>query len=233
MIIPLSKTAKVYNALLSRFERVVSSDDVRKIAKAFQVDSRATLVTLTRNETLVPVVFRGVYYVRNRNERDLHTIEEDPLRIIARACDMRLNKRWYFGLSTALKLADLWGQQSLTTITIITRMRVQQAKASFAGYAVEFKLLSISSFDSMLVTDGIIRYSGPVRTLLDFAYFGARHGRSDEYARNVVAAIPARERKRLVEQARRSLSDYPHLYHIFLDRLLLELKRSDVLTHSS
>jgi len=233
MTIPLSKTSKVYNVLLSRFERVVSSDDVKKIAKAFHVNPRAALVTLTRNETLVPVVFRGVYYVRNRNERDLHTIEEDPFRIIARACDIRLGKRWYFGLSTALKLADLWGQQSLTTITIIARMRVQHAKASFAGYAVEFKVLSISSFNSMLVTDGTIRYSEPVRTLLDFAYFGARHARSDEYARSVVAAIPARERKRLVEQARRSLSDYPHLYRIFLDRLLLELKRSDVLTHSS
>lgn len=69
----------------------------------------------------------------------------------------------------------------MTTVTIIARMRVQHAKASFAGYAVEFKVLSISSFNSMLVTDGIIRYSEPVRTLLDFAYFGARHARSDEY----------------------------------------------------
>ena len=233
MATPLSKTAKAYNALLSRFERVVSSDDVKKIAAAFQLDSRAALVTLTRNGALVPVVFRGVYYVRNRNERDLRTIEEDPFRTLARACDMRLGKRWYFGLSTALKLANVWGQQSLTTITIITRMRVQRARASFAGYAVEFKVLSISSFDSMLRTDGIIRYSEPVRTLLDFAYFGARHGRSDEYARSVVTAIPATERKRLVEQARRSLSDYPRLYRVFLDRLLLELKRSEVLTDSS
>ena len=233
MVIPLSKTAKVYSALLSRFERVVSSSDVKKVAAAFQMDSRAALVALSRNGALVPVVFRGIYYVRNRNERDLRTIEEDPFRILARACDMKLGRKWYFGLSTALKLAGVWGQQSLTTMTIITRMRVQRARASFAGYAVEFKVLSVSSFDSMLRTDGVIRYSEPVRTLLDFAYFSARHGSSDEYARSVVAAIPATERRRLVEQARRSLSDYPSLYRVFLDRLLLELKRSEVRTGSS
>jgi hypothetical protein len=145
---------------------------------------------------------------------------------------MRLGKGWYFGLATALKLAGVWGQQSLTTMTIITKTRVQHAKASFAGYAVEFKVLSIPSFETMLRDDGIIRYSEPVRTLLDFAYFGARRGRSDEYARSVIAAISARERKRLVEQARQSLSDYPHLYRVFLDRLLSELKKSEILAHS-
>jgi len=233
MAFPSSKSAKVYNVLLSRFERVVSSDDIKKTATAFQMDPRAALVTLTRNGALEPVVFRGVYYVRNRNERDLRTIQEDPFRIIARACNMRLGKGWYFGLATALKLAGVWGQQSLTTMTIITRIRVQHAKASFAGYAVEFKVLSIPSFEAMLRDDGIIRYSEPVRTLLDFAYFGARRGRSDEYARSVIAAISARERKRLVEQARQSISDYPHLYRVLLDRLLLELKKSEVLTHSS
>jgi hypothetical protein len=146
---------------------------------------------------------------------------------------MRLGKGWYFGLGTALKLAGARGQQSLTTMTIITRTRVQHAKTSFAGYAVEFKVLSIPSFEAMLRDDGIVRYSEPVRTLLDFAYFGARRGRSDEYARSVIAAIPARERKRRLEQARQSISGYPHLYRVFLDRLLLELKKSEVLAHSS
>jgi hypothetical protein len=226
-----SKTAKVYNVLLSRFERVVSSDDIKKTATAFQMDPRAALVALTRNRALEPVVFRGVYYVRNRNERDLRTIEEDPLRIVARACNMRLGIGWYFGLATALKLAGVWGQQSLTTITIITKRR-QNPKTAFAGYTVEFKVLSIPSFEAMLQDDGIIRYSQPVRTLLDFAYFGARRGKSDEYARSVIAAISAKERKRLAEQARQSLSEYPQLYRVLLDRLLLELKKSEVPPHS-
>jgi len=223
-----SKTAKVYNVLLSRFDRVISSNDVRKAAATFQMDPRAALVSLTRSGALEPVVFRGTYYVRNRDERDLRTIEEDPLRILARACNIKVGKNWYFGLATALKLAGVWGQQSLTTITIITKMRVR-SKGFFAGYVVEFKLLSIGSFESMIRDDGVIRYSEPVRTLLDLAYFGARRGNSGQYPRSILAAIPPRERKRIVENARQFVNDYPQLYRVFLDRMLLEMKKSEVL----
>jgi len=226
-----SKTAKVYNVLLSRFDRVISSDDIKKTAATFQMNPRAALVTLTRSGALEPVVFKGVYYVRNRNERDLHTIEEDPLRILARACNMRLGKDWYFGLATALKLAGVWRQQSLTTITIITKMRVR-SKASFAGYVVEFRVLSIESFESMLQGDGVIRFSDPARTMLDFAYFGARRANSDQYPRSLVVAISPRERKRLLEHARQFVSGYPPLYRVFLDRLLSEMKKNEVPTRS-
>ena len=165
-----SKTGKVYNTLLSRFERIVTSDDVKKVAVDFKMNPRSALVSLKRDGILEPVLFQGVYYVRNRDERDLHTIQQDPLRIIARACDMKLGKDWYFGLATALKLAGVWEQQSLMTITIITKTRILRRKVSFADYAVEFKVLSIPSFQSNLRVNEGMRYSDPVRTLLDFAY---------------------------------------------------------------
>src|SRR5208282_925167 len=148
--------------LLSRFERVVTSDDVKKVAEDFKMNPRAGLDGLIRKGTLEPVLFKGIYYVRNREEQNLHTIQEDPIRIIARACNMRIGKDWYFGLATALKLAGLWGQQSLTTITIITKTRVQHPETSFGGYGVEYKAISIPSFKSNLKVDGVIRYSDPV-----------------------------------------------------------------------
>jgi hypothetical protein len=228
-----SKTGKVYNALLSRFERIVTSNDVKRVAVDFKMDPRSALVSLKRDGILEPVLFQGIYYVRNRDERDLHTIQGDPLRIIARACDMKLGKNWYFGLATALKLAGLWGQQSLTAITIITKTRILRRKVSFADYAVEFKVLSIPSFQSNLHVNESMRYSDPVRTLLDFAYFSARRGESGDYSKNVVAAISRTGRKRLLDQAEQSLADYPQLYRVFLDRLLSELKRNETRSNSS
>ena len=228
----LSKTAKVYNALLSRFERVVTSDDVKKVAKDFKMNPRAGLDGLIRNGTLERVLFKGIYYIRNREEQNLQTIQEDPLRIIARACNMRIGKDWYFGLATALKLAGVWGQQSLTTITIITKKRVQHPESSFGGYVVEFKAISIPSFESNLRMDEVIRYSDPVRTLLDYAYIGARHGDVNNYTRKILADIPRKDRRRLIEQAEQLVAEYPQLYQVFLDRLLIGLRNSEIRTNS-
>lgn len=228
----LSKTAKVYNALLSRSERVVTSDDVKKVAKDFKMNPRAGLDGLIRNGALEPVLFKGIYYVRNRDERDLQTIQEDPLRIIARACNVRIGKDWYFGLATALKLAGVWGQQTLTTITIITKRRVQHSESSFGGYVVEFKAISIPSFESDLRIDGVIRYSDPVRTLIDYAYLGARHGDANDYTRKILADLPRKDRRRLIEQAEQLVAEYPRLYQIFLDRLLMGLRNGEIRTNS-
>jgi hypothetical protein len=228
----LSKTAKVYNALLSRSERVVTSDDIKKVAKDFRMNPRAGLDGLTRNGGLEPVLFKGIYYVRNRDEQQLQTIQEDPLRIIARACNAKIGKDWYFGLATALKLAGAWGQQTLTTITIITKKRIQHSRSSFGGYTVEFKAISIPSFESDLRIDGDMRYSDPVRTLLDYAYLGARHGDAIDYPRKIISDIPRKDRKRLIEQAEQLVAEYPRLYQIFLDRLLMELRNSEMRSNS-
>jgi hypothetical protein len=228
----LSKTDKVYNALLSRAEQVVTSDDIKKIAKHFKMNARAGLDGLKRNGALEPVLFRGIYYVRNRDEQELQTIRVDPLRIIARACNAKIGRNWYFGLATALKLAGAWGQQTLTTITIITKKRVQHSRSSFGGYVVEFKAISIPSFESNLRIDGDIRYSAPVRTLLDYAYLGARHGDAVDYTRQIISDIPRKDRKRLLEEAEQLVAEYPRLYQIFLDRLLMELRNNEVRPNS-
>lgn len=224
----LGKTAKVYNALLSRSERVVTSDDIRKVAKDFKMNPRAGLDGLIRNGALEPVLFKGIYYVRNRDERELRTIQEDPLRIIARACNVRIGRDWYFGLATALKLAGIWGQQTLTTITIITKGRLQLSESSFAGYIVEFNAISIQSFESDLRVDGPLRYSNPARTLIDYAYLGARHLDANNYTRKILADLPRKDRRRLVEKARQLVAGYPRLYQIFLDRLLMGLRNGEI-----
>jgi hypothetical protein len=228
----LSKTGKVYNSLLSRSERVVTSDDIKNVAKQFKMNARAGLDGLIRNGALEPVLFKGIYYVRNRDEQELQTIRVDPLHIIARACNVRIGKDWYFGLATALKLAGAWGQQTLTTITIITKKRIQHSRSSFGGYAVEFKAISIPSFESNLRIDGEIRYSDPVRTLLDYAYLGARHGDSVDYTKQIISDIARKDRKRLLEEAEQLVAEYPRLYQIFLDRLLMELRNSEVRPNS-
>ncbi|MFH1199439.1 MAG: hypothetical protein V1708_00050, partial [Candidatus Micrarchaeota archaeon] len=71
-----SGAGKVHNVLLSRNDRVVSSEDIKAACKALGIEYGTALSGLSRTGALVPVVFRGVYYVRDREERDLKTIKE-------------------------------------------------------------------------------------------------------------------------------------------------------------
>jgi hypothetical protein len=93
---------------------------------------------------------------------------------------------------------------------------------------VEFKAISIQSFESDLRVDGVLRYSNPPRTLVDYAYLGARHLDANNYTRKILADLPRRDRRRLVGKARQLIAGYPRLYQIFLDRLLMGLRNGEI-----
>jgi len=213
-----SKAGRVYNVLLERNDRVVSTNEIRAACNLLKLDFKVVLVGLNRAKVLEPVIFKGVYYVKRREEKDLGVIKEGPLNVIARACSLKLKKNWYFGLATALKLSGLWEQQTLATATIITKKRVQRANTSFAGMAVEFKQLSGVSFNELVRQKGVLRYSRPARTMLDYAYFGARSKNSLDYAKTILKEISRKTvgEARLMDQASKLVDQYPGLYQVFL-----------------
>src|SRR3989338_5470459 len=173
-----SKAGRVYTALLERNGRVFSTKEIRQMCKLLKVDFNVALVGLNRAGVLAPVAFKGVYYLRNREERDLNTIKEDPLVIVANACNLRLGKNWYFGLASALQLSGLSNHQTLTTMTIISKKRVSGSKPAIAGMNIEFKQLAGVPYNKLIKTRGPIRFSDPARTILDYAYFSARNKQS-------------------------------------------------------
>ena len=212
---------KVYNALLERADRVISTKEIGEACKLLKIDFNTAFVGLTRWKVLAPVAFKGVYYLRNREERDLGTIKEDPLSIVARACNLKLKKAWYFGLATALHIAGLWEQQTLTTITVVSKKRIFGLKEKkIAGMKVEFKQLAKVRFDKLVRQQGIIRYSDPSRTILDYAYFNARNKESLEHAKTIFKSIAEKTggEEKLIEKAKPLIADYPNLYAVFLKK---------------
>jgi len=221
-----SNAGRVYNVLLERNSaaktKVVSTDDIRAASKFLKLEASTVLPSLIRSGVIEPVIFKGIYYVRDREERDLKKIKADPLETIAEACNIRLGETWYFGLATALKLSGEWEQQTLTTATVISKKRVQRSKTSFAGMAVEFKQLSSVPFGEQVQKDGAIRYSKPPRTILDYFYFSARNSESKEYARIVMGKLLEKnqDREKILDAAARLAEKYPGLYQQFLKTYL-------------
>ncbi|MFA6330381.1 MAG: hypothetical protein WCX64_06950 [Candidatus Micrarchaeia archaeon] len=217
-----SNAGKVYNVLLERKDRVVLTKDIRTACNLLKLDYDGVLVSLIRSKVLETAVFKGVYYVKSREERDLGTIKGDPFNVVARACNLKLKNGWYFGLATALYIEGLWEHQGLTGITVISKRRVQRAKADFAGMRVEFKQLSGVPFNKLVQKKGVLRYSKPARTMLDYAYFSARNRDSVEYAKEILRDIAKKTggEEKLIKAAARLINQYPGLYATFLRKFV-------------
>ncbi len=218
-----SDAGRAHNVLMAKPGRVVTSGELRRTCKALKIKYKTVLAGLARSGALIPLLFKGVYYVRDRNERDLGVVKTGALDALASACNLKLGKGWYFGLSTALFLSGAWGQQTQTVATIITKKRIQR-KSSFAGLKVEFRQLAGVSFDAGVRQKGNLRYSEPARTVADYGYFGARDKKSLELARAVFAEVAAKAggRKKLIQRTRALISKYPKLYAVFLRKFFEE-----------
>jgi len=215
-----SKAGKVYNVLILRSNKVVSSSEIREACRLLGVGFKSAWAGLERAGALEPVLFKGVYYVRSPEERQLGTIQQDVFDVIAQACNLKLEENWYFSLATALLLNGLSEQQHLTTVTIACKKRVKRRKTSFAGLSVEFKQLTGVPFNKLIRRVGVKRFSEPARTLADYAYFNAR-SKANDYSsviwQDVYAKTPGKER--LLRQLTSLVGDYPKPYAVLMKQL--------------
>ena len=222
-----SLSGRVYNVLLERNDQIVSTKQIKTACKLLGVEYKTAMVGLSRDNVLEPVIFKGVYYLKNREERDLGTVKGDPILVVAQACNLKLGENWYFGLATALKLSGLWEQQTLTTITIISKARIQRSKTSFGGTSIEFKQLSKVPFHNLVRKQGIVRFSEPGRTLIDYVYFGARNKAYIDFGRIVFLklAIKFGSKTSLIKKIKPLIGKYPGLYSIFLEKFFEEQQK--------
>lgn len=221
-----SKAGKVYNVLILRSEKVISSEEIREVCKLLGVDFKTALAGLSRASVLEPVLFKGVYYVRSPEERQLGTTQKDAVEVVAKACNLKLKEDWYFGLATALMLAGLSEQQHLTTLTIISKKRVKRYRTSFGGLAFEFKQLSGVFFDKMIRKEGTKRFSEPARTLADCAYFNARKKASD-YSNVIISEVysKTKDKEKLLRQLISLVGRYPKWYAVLMKEIFEGLKK--------
>lgn len=92
----------VSEILLKRGKRVCTSGDVKDIVKGRYL---AWLANLVNTRWLMPIKgFRGVYYVRDPEERTRSFLKMDGFAVLSSALNLLLGRNWYFGRVTALSL---------------------------------------------------------------------------------------------------------------------------------
>ncbi len=199
---------KVHFSIVNRGLKCVSSSEIAVISSYFHFSPSNVRATLVRNGALVPLLFKGIFYVRSPAELLSKSLPSDPLLLASLACNKRFGEKWYFGLYTALKLNGLAGVQAPVKSFIIAQGQLVPGKRKVGAMEFVFSQTKIRSFNAGLVEKNGFRYSGLVRTCLDFIYFGIKKG-DLSYATLVLDAVLGRNKKAFLISSRKLLGFYP------------------------
>lgn len=207
MVFASGMSRRVYLGLLNRRFSIVSSGELADVCKAFGFPAKSVRVVLVRKGFLVPVLFKGLFYVRSANEA-LSGALPDVFELVALACNKRFGKEWYFGLRTALSAFDVAGIRTQTKAFVIVKKQVVPSVRRVGGLEVVFSQLKGASFIEGVEERGGLRFSEPVRAVLDFLHFGVKAGNQSEGLQAMADVIQVVGVKKFDRQSQRLLKNY-------------------------
>ncbi|MEW5955466.1 MAG: hypothetical protein AB1626_02930, partial [Candidatus Micrarchaeota archaeon] len=126
----------ISEVLLKGGKRVCASADIRELAGR---DYLSTLSNLINTRWLVPLKgLKGVYYVRDPEERVKSFFKLDSFSILASALNTALGSQWYFGRLTALSLAGFI-HQPVSTYYVVNKKISRRFDSPIFGGVVLLK----------------------------------------------------------------------------------------------
>lgn len=200
------KAGKIHFSMTSRKLRCVSTKDIEELCSRFGFSPANVRTVLIRKGALVPLFFKGIFYVRTSSELLTKTLPLDSLILATLACNKKFGKEWYFGLQTALKLNELAGVQTSTKTFIITKKQVRSKIHSMGSMEFIFSKIKVSSDNGIIEKNGL-RYSDPVRTVLDFLHLGIKK-KDTTYAEVVLDAVIELNKQKFQSGVKRQLRSY-------------------------
>ncbi len=164
----------IWKGLLIEGYKVVTSEDVRRLARKIGKDERRSLRYLQEHGYIFRIL-RGVFYVKSPEEMEGGFFRYSIYEMISEAMRIKKVKNWYFGLETALKM-NMMTHEFHTVDCVITdsfrttkNIGILDTKFVFRKWAmtegpVEWKIKRITDHGCVLF------HSDRERTVLDLAY---------------------------------------------------------------
>ena len=225
----LPTATSIWKRLLIEGYKVVTSEDVMRIASKFGKDERRSLSYLQEHGYIFRIL-RGIFYVKSPEEVEGNFFKYSIFEMISEALRIKGVKNWYFGLETALKM-NLMTHEFYTVDSAITdsfrttkAIGILDSKFVFRKWAMtdppaEWKMKRITDHGCALYI------SDKERTVLDLAY---RNYIDKEDLKQVLAPLIEFEeqldRKKIVEY----LSSYPPKFReAMIDGSVLQGHRQD------
>lgn len=152
----------------------VTTKEIREYCKTMKLKPDAVIHYFTRRKNLVRI-FRGIFYVKSLEESKLGKRKYNHLELVAKGLELKGVKNWYFGLHTALKRNNMT-HEYFTIDEVISDSLFRANPINIAGCKFRFIKVSSGLINFGINEDGIIRYSDPEKTILDFVYLSRHKG---------------------------------------------------------
>ena len=171
------KVSKLLEKLWVEKEEFVTSDDLRAYCKTLRMDYDTALKNFIHRKHLTRI-FRGIFYVRPPENFVLKGDAYTHLELVAKGMELKRVKNWYFALHTALKLNNMTHEYFMVD-DLVSDVIFRPRPISIAGHKFKFTKLAPSLFGFGIKKHGLLLYSDPEKTILDFVYLFKQNGVSD------------------------------------------------------
>ncbi len=133
---------------------------------------RGTLRKVMLNKSYLITIFRGIYYLKDYEEKKLNYLKYSPYELLSLGLEKK-KVNWYFGLNTALKFLGL--THEVFPINVVINDKFNRTKPmKIAGSSFFFIKLNPSMFFGIKKTkteNNIpLYYSNIEKTILDMVY---------------------------------------------------------------
>lgn len=151
--------------------KILTRKDFDSLAAKYKFN-KDILRRVMLNKGYLITIFRGVYYLKDYEEKKLNSLKYSPYELLALGLEKK-NVKWYFGLNTALKFLGL--THEVFPVNIVINDKFNRTKPmKIAGSSFFFMKLKPSLFFDMKKENTgnniSIYYSNIEKTLLDMIY---------------------------------------------------------------
>ncbi|MBI2631706.1 hypothetical protein HYW75_01770 [Candidatus Pacearchaeota archaeon] len=151
--------------------KILTRKDFDSLASKYKFDKN-TLRKVMLNKGYLLTIFRGIYYLKNFEEKKLSSLKYSAYELLALGLEKR-GIKWYFGLNTALKFLGL--THEVFPVNIVINDRFNRTKPiKIAGSSFFFIKIKPTLFFDIKGTKTnsniYLYYSGLEKTLLDMIY---------------------------------------------------------------
>ena len=189
----MKKIDMIIRKFMLEKKKFITSRELEKLCNDFSLNYENTKKLLL-NKGFLLTIFRGIFYVKDFNEKKTETIKYTPYELLAKGLEVKKIKNWYFGLYSAIKLLNLTHEFSSINYVINDRFnRVKPMKI----YNENFKFVKIKTdlffgiVEVKTENNIILRYSDLEKTVLDMAYLYKKAGKSESMVKSLIAEYAA------------------------------------------
>jgi predicted transcriptional regulator of viral defense system len=169
------RTSLLVEKLWIEDKEFVKSRELKEYCKLMKIDYDLALRYLVSRKPYLVRIFRGIFYVKSLEELKLGRRRYNHLELVAKGLELKGAKNWYFGLHSALKLNNMT-HEHFAIEEVVSDTIFRANPFDIAGHKFRFIKLSEHLVGFGIKEEGLIRYSDPEKTILDFIYLARQKG---------------------------------------------------------